>query len=70
MSAQFFVMYRGLPVKFTYQAGKRVYEIVPRAQATPFVSEADGWFAAYQYRMEQQHVSVVSVNEVREAVAA
>lgn len=70
MSAHFFVTFRGQPVKFTYQAGKRVYEIVPRAQATPFCSEPDAWCAAIQYQLPPAHTAVMSVNEIREAVAA
>ena len=69
MSAQFIVTFRGQPVKFTYQAGKRIYEIVPRTMATVFISEADGWFAAAQHQMRPDHCAVVDYAQTSEVAA-
>jgi hypothetical protein len=59
MSANFVVTYRGRPVRFTYTAGRMVYEIVAADQASPFLAAADGWYAAYQHGMRPDFCDVV-----------
>ena len=69
MSAHFLVRYRGQPVRFTYRAGQRLWEIVPRSLATPFIAEADAWHAACQHQLSPQFVEVTAASETGKAVA-
>lgn len=64
MSASFYLTYRGKPVRFV---GPRQIEEVPAAQATPFISEADAWWKAYQTDLQPQFVEVHSATETKEA---
>lgn len=60
MSAQFYVNYKGRPVKFG--EGKQ-FDAVERPAASIFISEADAWWAAYQHDLAPQFVFVRSVSE-------
>ena len=70
MSAQFIARFRGQPVKFTHQAGKRIYEIVPRNMASVFPDEASAWFAAAQHQLRPDCVTVTALAETPETIAA
>lgn len=67
MSAVYILRFRGQPVRFTFQAGKSIYQIVPRAMATPFPSEADAWHAASQHGINTEFLSVENLNRPERA---
>lgn len=68
MSAHFIVTFRGHPVRFTFSAGHRVWEVTERVQATPFISEADAWLAVLQHQMHPvAEVGVCAANQLKEA---
>lgn len=66
MSAVYFVTYRGWFLKFTYQAGKRIYGFVDRSDATPFVDEPSAWCEAYQHGLGSI-AQVVNGKDVKDA---
>jgi hypothetical protein len=57
-SVSLMVTYRGRPVRFTYQAGKRIFEVVQRERATPFANEADAWLEARKHGLPAEHTVV------------
>lgn len=59
MSATFYLLYHGHPIRLLFQTGKTVAEITDRAFATPFISEADAWLAAAQHHLRPDHCQVV-----------
>ena len=59
MSAQFILEYAGEPVVFT-SAGA---QLVTEAEANKYISEADGWLAAYRHALNPAHCRVVNLTE-------
>jgi hypothetical protein len=56
MSAIFAVKFCGQWVQFEPQLK---FDAVSRAQATPFISEADAWYAAAKAELPPNHVEVI-----------
>jgi hypothetical protein len=68
MSAQFIVLFRGQPVRFTHRTAKRIWEVIPRNMASIFISEADAWLAVSQY--EVKPFDFVTVEPLQQLEAA
>jgi hypothetical protein len=67
MSAQFFVTYHGVPIRFN---GGESFTSVASHVASSFISEADAWYAAYQAGLMPQFTDVESANDSRAVTSA
>lgn len=67
MSAQFIVLFRGHPVRFTHRTAKRIWEATEREMASVFISEADAWLAVSQHEMRP--LDFVSVDPLQQMEA-
>jgi hypothetical protein len=58
MSAQFLIEYAGMPMRFN---GKTAISCT-ETEATPFVAEADAWWAAFNAQLNPDRCRVVDID--------